>query len=108
MVKALSDTLVDADMHENPHLSAHLAATFKTVLIVSLGARADPVSLILTRTAAEPFSKGQNAQRCYQRSSEALSEGIDGTESLLRKMHCSTEGQGVSIFRSASENWSDP
>ena len=96
MVQALSDILVDADMHEYPHLSAHLAVTFKTVLIVSLGARADAVSLILIRTAAEPLSDRQNDHRCYRRSFEALIEGIDGTESLLRSMHCSTEGQGVS------------
>ena len=70
--------------------------TFETVLIVSLGARADAVNLILMRTAAERLSKGQDDQRCYQRSYGALIEAIDSTESLLRRLHCSTEGQGVS------------
>ena len=96
MVQALSDILVDADTHEYPHLSAHLAVTSETVLIVSLGARADAVNLILMKTAAEPLSDRQNEHRCYRRSYGALIEGIDGTESLLRRMHCSTEGQGVS------------
>ena len=58
MDQAPSEISLDAEMHEYLHLFRYLAVTFETVLIVSLGARADAVNLLLMRTAAEPLSKG--------------------------------------------------
>ena len=72
--------------------------TFETVLIMSLGACADAVSLTLMRKAAGPVLQGQKGQRSYRISCRPHVQAIENAESLPRRMDCSTEGHSVSTI----------